>query len=161
MRGSIRLAALMHLPSIFVFTHDSIGLGRGRPDAPADRAARGAAGDAGAEGGQAGGRERDRARPGSYAIKSEDHPTALVLSRQGIPTWDPSAIPADAIDRGAYVLRYSSNEPDPPDLILIATGTEVHICAERRGHARGRGDRDPGGEHAVHGELRRPGRRLP
>ena len=38
-------------------------------------------------------------------------------------------IPGDAIDRGAYVLRYSYNEPEPPDLILIATGTEVHICA--------------------------------
>ena len=63
-----------------------------------------------------------------YAIKSDDHPTGLVLSRQGIPTWNPSAIPADAIDRGAYVLRFSYKEPDP-DLILISTGTEVHICA--------------------------------
>jgi transketolase len=52
-----------------------------------------------------------------------------VLSRQGIPTWNPAAVPDDAIDRGAYVLRYSYNEPEPPDLILIATGTEVHICA--------------------------------
>jgi len=52
-----------------------------------------------------------------------------VLSRQGVPTWNPSAVPADAIDRGAYVLRYSFNEPEPPDLILISTGTEVHICA--------------------------------
>jgi transketolase len=64
-----------------------------------------------------------------YAIKSTDHPTGMVLSRQGIPTWNPAAVPDDAIDRGAYVLRYSYNEPDPPEVILIATGTEVHICA--------------------------------
>jgi transketolase len=52
-----------------------------------------------------------------------------VLSRQGIPTWNPSAVPEDAIERGAYVLRDSFREPEPPDLILISTGTEVHICA--------------------------------
>jgi transketolase len=38
-------------------------------------------------------------------------------------------VPDDAIDRGAYVLRDSYREPDPPELILISTGTEVHICA--------------------------------
>ena len=128
MRGSIRLAALMHLRSIFVFTHDSIGLGEDGPThqpieqlaglraMPVLRVVR----PAGAN---------ETALAWHYAIKSTDHPTALVLSRQGIPTWNPSAIPADAIDRGAYVLRYSFNEPDPPDLILIATGTELHICA--------------------------------
>jgi transketolase len=51
-----------------------------------------------------------------------------VLSRQGIPTWNPAAIPRDAIERGAYVLRDSLNEPETPDLILISSGTEVHIC---------------------------------
>jgi transketolase len=127
MRGSIRLAALMHLPSIFVFTHDSIGLGE---DGPTHQSIEQLAGlrampvlrvvrPAGAN---------ETALAWHYAIKATDHPTALVLSRQGIPTWNPSAIPADAIDRGAYVLRYSFKEPDP-DLILIATGTEVHICA--------------------------------
>jgi len=53
----------------------------------------------------------------------------LALSRQGVPTWNPAAVPRDAIERGAYVLRDSYREPDPPDLILIATGTEVQICA--------------------------------
>jgi transketolase len=62
-----------------------------------------------------------------YAIKAKDHPTALVLSRQGVPTWNPADIPDDAIERGAYVLRRSNKEPNP-DLILISTGTEVHIC---------------------------------
>ncbi|HTT28537.1 MAG TPA: transketolase [Solirubrobacteraceae bacterium] len=128
MRGSIRLSALMHLPSIFVFTHDSIGLGEDGPThqpieqlaglraMPVLRVVR----PAGAN---------ETALAWHYAIKASDHPTALVLSRQGVPTWNPSAVPADAIDRGAYVLRYSFNEPEPPDLILIATGTEVHICA--------------------------------
>jgi transketolase len=51
-----------------------------------------------------------------------------VLSRQGLPIWNPDEIPADAIDRGAYVLRESSN--DEADLILIGTGSELHICAE-------------------------------
>jgi len=127
MRGSIRLAALMHLPSIFVFTHDSIGLGEDGPThqpieqlaglraMPVLRVVR----PAGAN---------ETALAWQYAIKASDHPTALVLSRQGVPTWNPAAVPADAINRGAYVLRYSFKEPEP-DLILIGTGTEVHICA--------------------------------
>jgi transketolase len=63
-----------------------------------------------------------------YAIASTDHPTLIVCSRQGVPTWNPAGVPDDAIERGAYVLRYSYNEPDPPALVLISTGTEVHIC---------------------------------
>jgi transketolase len=59
-----------------------------------------------------------------------DHPSALVFSRQGVPTWNPAAIPHDAIERGAYVLRDSYREPDPPGLILISSGTEVHICTQ-------------------------------
>ncbi len=127
MRGSIRLAALMKLPSIFVFTHDSIGLGEDGPThqpieqlaglraMPVLRVVR----PAGAN---------ETAMGWHYAIKSHDHPTALVLSRQGIPTWNPDEIPDDAIERGAYVLRHASGHPDAPDLILIGTGTEVHIC---------------------------------
>jgi transketolase len=128
MRGSIRLASLMRLPSIFVWTHDSIGLGEDGPThqpieqlaglraMPVLRVVR-----------PAGANETSLAW--HYAIKSKDHPTGLVLSRQGVPTWNPAAVPDDAIDRGAYVLRYSYNEPEAPALILIATGTEVHICA--------------------------------
>jgi transketolase len=128
MRGSIRLAALMRLPSIFVWTHDSIGLGEDGPThqpiehlaalraMPVLRVVR----PAGAN---------ETALAWHYAIKSNDHPTGLVLSRQGIPTWNPAVVPDDAIERGAYVLRYSYSEPEPPDLILIASGTEVHICA--------------------------------
>jgi transketolase len=128
MRGSIRLAALMKLPSIFVWTHDSIGLGE---DGPTHQPIEHLAGLRAMPGLRvvrpAGANETSLAW--HYAIKSSDHPTGLVLSRQGIPTWNPAAVPDDAIDRGAYVLRFSYNEPEPPDLILIATGTEVHICA--------------------------------
>jgi transketolase len=128
MRGSIRLAALMGLPSIFVFTHDSIGLGE---DGPTHQPVEQLAGLRAMPGlhvvRPAGANET--ALAWRYAIASTGHPTALVLSRQGIPTWNPAAVPRDAIERGAYVLRDSYKEPDPPDLILIASGTEVHICA--------------------------------
>jgi transketolase len=127
MRGSIRLAALMGLPSIFVFTHDSIGLGE---DGPTHQPIEHLAGlravpklavirPAGAN---------ETALAWRYAVATKDHPCLLVFSRQGVPTWNPAAIPDDAIERGAYVLRDSYREPDPPDLILLSTGTEVHIC---------------------------------
>jgi transketolase len=127
MRGSIRLAALMKLPSIFVYTHDSIGLGEDGPThqpieqlaglraMPVLRVVR----PAGAN---------ETALAWRYAIKVRGHPTALVLSRQGVPTGNPADIPDDAIELGAYVLRDARSGGDP-DLILIATGTEVHICA--------------------------------
>ena len=127
MRGSVRLAALMGLPSIFVYTHDSIGLGE---DGPTHQPIEQLAGLRAMPGlsvvRPAGANET--ALAWRHAIASSDHPTALVLSRQGIPTWNPSAVPDDAIERGAYVLRFSYNEPEPPDLILISTGTEVHVC---------------------------------
>jgi transketolase len=127
MRGSIRIAALMGLPSIFIYTHDSIGLGEDGPThqpieqlaglraEPVIRVVR----PAGAN---------ETALAWRYAIAATDHPTALVFSRQGIPTWNPAGVPDDAIERGAYVLRDSFREPEPPELILISTGTEVHIC---------------------------------
>ena len=128
MRGSIRLAALMGLPSIFVYTHDSIGLGEDGPThqpiehlaslraMPTLRVIR----PAGAN---------ETALAWRYAIASKDHPSALIFSRQGVPTWDPAVIPDDAIERGAYVLRDPANEPASPAVILISTGTEVHLCA--------------------------------
>ena len=127
MKGSVRLAALMHLPSIFVFTHDSIGLGEDGPThQPIEQLA------------------TLRAQPNTYAVRpaganetalawrfaieQTDTPVALVFSRQGLPVWNPSGVPDDAIHRGAYVLRHSYKEESEPDLILIATGSEVHIC---------------------------------
>jgi transketolase len=132
MRGSIRLAALMGLPSIFVYTHDSIGLGEDGPThQPIEQlvALRAIPNlsvirPAGAN---------ETALAWQYAIASPNRPCALVFSRQGVPTWDPDGIPPDAIDRGAYVLRDSYNAPDPPELILMATGTEVHLCVAAAG----------------------------
>jgi transketolase len=136
MRGSVRLAALMGCPSIFVYTHDSIGLGEDGPThQPIEQLAalRAMPGlsvirPAGAN---------ETALAWHHAIATTDRPSALVFSRQGVPTWNPAAIPGDAIERGAYVLRDSFKEPGAPgesdatpDLILISTGTEVHICNE-------------------------------
>jgi transketolase len=127
MRGSVRLAAFMRLPSIFVYTHDSIGLGE---DGPTHQPVEHLAGLRAVPGlaviRPAGANET--ALAWRHAIASRDHPCALVFSRQGVPTWNPSAIPSDAIERGAYVLRDSYKEPGVPDLILLSTGSEVHIC---------------------------------
>jgi transketolase len=125
MKPAVRLASLMEIPSIFVFTHDSIGLGEDGPThQPVEQLA------------------ILRAQPNMYcvrpaganetalgwrfAVEQTETPTALVLTRQGLPVWNPDEIPADAIHRGAYVLRESSK--DEADLILIGTGSEVHIC---------------------------------
>ena len=126
MKGAIRLAALMHLPSIFVFTHDSIGLGEDGPThQPIEQLAHLRATPnlymvrpAGAN---------ETALAWRFAIEQTATPVAFALSRQGLPVWNPAGVPDDAIHRGAYVLRESFKEGDP-DLILIATGSEVHIC---------------------------------
>jgi transketolase len=126
MKGAIRLAALMRIPSIFLFTHDSIGLGEDGPThQPIEQLAHLRAtpnlnvvrpADA-----------NETALAWRFAIAAEHAPTALVLSRQGLPTWNPAGVPDDAIERGAYVLRESYKDPDP-DVVLIATGSEVHLC---------------------------------
>jgi transketolase len=126
MKPAVRLASLMEIPTIHVYTHDSIGLGEDGPThQPVEQLA------------------ILRAQPNMYAVRpgdanetalawrfalgQTDTPSALVLTRQGIPIADPDDIPDDAIERGAYVLRESSN--GEPDLILIGTGSEVHICS--------------------------------
>ena len=125
MRGSIRLAALMALPSIFVYTHDSIGLGEDGPThqpiehLPSLRAMPNLAVIRPAD-------ANETALAWREAIASRDHPTALVLSRQGVPTQDPADVPGDAVRRGAYVLREADS--GAPELILISSGTEVPIC---------------------------------
>jgi transketolase len=126
MKGSIRLAALMHLPSTFVFTHDSIGLGEDGPThQPIEQLATLRATP-----------NIDVVRPAGFnetalawrhAMRQTDRPTVLALSRQGLPVWDPSGVPADAVDRGAYVLHDTEGEPE---LILMGTGSEVHQAHE-------------------------------
>ena len=124
MKASLRLAAVMRIPSIFVFTHDSIGVGEDGPThQPIEQLATLRATP-----------NLNVVRPAGFnetalawrfALRATETPTALALSRQGVPTWDPAAVPDDAIDRGAYVLKDADGEPE---LILIASGTEVHIA---------------------------------
>ncbi len=128
MKPSVRLAALMHLPVIHVFTHDSIGLGEDGPThQPVEQLATLRAtpnvnvvrpADA-----------NETALAWEFALEQTDGPCALVLSRHGLPILDPEAIPDEAIARGAYVLRQSSNGAEP-EVILIGTGSEVSICLD-------------------------------
>jgi transketolase len=125
MKGSIRLAAIMRIPSTFVFTHDSIGVGEDGPThQPIEQLVTLRATP-----------NIDVVRPAGYnetalawrhALRQTDRPTALALSRQGLPVWDPAAVPGDAIERGAYVLRESDG--GDPQIVLMATGSEVHVA---------------------------------
>ncbi|MGH7431939.1 MAG: transketolase [Candidatus Methylomirabilales bacterium] len=124
MRPSIRLAALMHQPVIFVFTHDSIGLGedgpthqpvehlaslRAMPNLVAIRPA-----DA-----------TETVEAWRVALSRRDGPTALLLTRQAVPVVDRSVLaPARGVAKGGYVLA----DVERPDVILIGTGSEVHLA---------------------------------
>jgi transketolase len=123
MKASIRLAALMRIPSTFVFTHDSIGLGEDGPThQPIEQLATLRATPNLNVVRPAGFNET--ALAWQFAVNAKDTPTVMALSRQGVPVWDPSGVPADAIERGAYVLK----DAEDPELILMGTGTEVHVA---------------------------------
>ena len=125
MRPAIRLAALMELGVIYVFTHDSIGLGEDGPThQPIEQLAALRAiprlvvirpGDA-----------NETAVAWQVAIETRDRPVALVFTRQNVPTFDRSRLAAaEGLRRGAYVL---SDAPDGrTDLVLIGTGSELHL----------------------------------
>ncbi len=127
MRGAVRLSALMKLPCVWVYTHDSIGLGEDGPThQPIEHLAALRAmprlnvvrpADA-----------NETALAWRFALRTSEAPTAFALSRQNLPILDPGAIPDDAIERGAYVLRDSDG--GDPELILIGTGSEVSLCLE-------------------------------
>jgi transketolase len=128
MKGAIRLASVMRIPSLFIFTHDSIGLGEDGPThQPVEQLAMLRAQPnlyvvrpAGAN---------ETAQAYRFALSQTDTPTVIVLSRQGLPVWRPGGVPKTAVERGAYVLRESyKGRHEPPDLILIASGSEVHLC---------------------------------
>ena len=128
-RGAIRLSALMEIPVIHVFTHDSIGVGEDGPThQPVEQLA------------------SLRAMPGllvfrpadanevaetwRYVMQLRHEPAVLVLSRQALPTVDrSSAAPASGVAQGAYVLVDADGEPD---VILIATGSEVSLAMQAR-----------------------------
>ena len=129
-KPSMRLSALMELPVIYVFTHDSIGLGE---DGPTHQAVEQLA--------------ALRAMPGMYIIRPGDanevleayrfvirlkhKPASIVLSRQALPTVDRSKFAAaTGLEKGAYVLADSPG--GAPDAILMASGSEVSICMQAR-----------------------------
>jgi len=124
MRGAVRLSALMHLPSVWIWTHDSIGLGSDGPThqpiehIPALRAMPNLSVIRPAD-------ANETVLAWKHAINSMDHPSALILSRQDLPILEPGSVPADGVERGAYVLRDSDGQPD---VIVIATGSEVQIA---------------------------------
>ncbi|GAB4002448.1 transketolase [Glycomyces albus] len=127
MRGSVRLSAIMKQPVVFVWTHDSIGLGEDGPThQPIEHLA------------------ALRAMPGLDVIRPADanetavvwktllgrtdRPAALALTRQAVPTWDRTEYAsAELAAKGAYVL---ADTEGAPDVILIGTGSEVQLAVE-------------------------------
>ena len=127
-RPAIRLAALMELPVVYVFTHDSIGVGE---DGPTHQPIEQLAGL--------------RSIPGYFVVRPCDanevaeawrmllplrrQPVALILSRQALPTLDRTRFaPASGLAKGGYIL--ADAEDGKPDVILIGTGSEVSLCIE-------------------------------
>ena len=126
MRPAIRLSALMEIPVIYIFTHDSIGVGEDGPThQPVEQLA------------------SLRAIPGLITLRPADanevaeawrlilelhhEPAVLVLSRQPLPTLDRSEVArADGLSKGAYVLLDA--EGGKPDVLLLASGSEVPLC---------------------------------
>ena len=129
MRPSIRLAALMKLPVKYVFTHDSIAVGEDGPThQPVEHVAalRSIPGlvvirpcDA-----------NETAEAWKKAIKTVDRPVALILSRQNLTVLDRNKYgKADGLSKGAYIL---ADTDGTPDLIIIATGSEIHISLDAK-----------------------------
>jgi len=128
MRPAIRLAAMMGLRVIYVFTHDSIGLGEDGPThQPIEQLAALRAipnltvirpCDA-----------NETAEAWRLALKNHQGPTAFALSRQGLPTLDRETFaPARGVERGAYVLKEA--DKGKPEVILIGSGSEVPLALE-------------------------------
>ena len=124
MRGAVRIAALSETKVIFVWTHDSVGLGQDGPThQPIEQLA------------------ALRAMPNLVVIRpadanetgqavraaiEHDGPTALILSRQALPVLEATAERAHLLAKGAYVL---SGDAPGPDIVLVGTGSEVWVCA--------------------------------
>lgn len=128
LRPSIRLAALQKLPVTYVFTHDSIAVGEDGPThEPVEHLAalRTIPGltvirptDA-----------NETASAWAYALQQNDGPVALVLSRQNLPIYEATKANVAEVAKGAYVLTETSEKPD---VILIATGSEVSLAVSAK-----------------------------
>ena len=131
MRPAVRLAALMKLPTIYVWTHDSIGLGE---DGPTHQPVEHLAALRAIPG-------LDVVRPADAAetavawktiLENTDRPAGLALTRQNVPTWPHGSdgfASANGAAKGGYVLLDTEGEPD---VILVATGSEVQLAVEAR-----------------------------
>ena len=135
MRNSLRMSALMKIPTIYVYTHDSIGLGEDGPThQPVEQIAtmrmiprfqtwRGC--DA-----------IESAVSWKMAMTRQDGPTALIFSRQNLKPMDRTAEQVKLIEKGGYVLKDAAGTPD---LILIATGSEVELAMNAAAELEGKG----------------------
>ncbi|MBX5474526.1 MAG: transketolase, partial [Thermoleophilia bacterium] len=130
MRPAVRLSALSSLPVVWVWTHDSVGLGEDGPThQPVEHFAALRAipnlwfirpADA-----------NETTQAWKVALEREDGPVALALTRQKVPTLDRREVAsAEGVARGAYVLWESEEANGLPDLILLASGSEVHVALE-------------------------------
>ncbi|ASN05622.1 transketolase [Virgibacillus necropolis] len=128
LRPAVRLSAIMNIPVTYVFTHDSIAVGEDGPThepiehLPAFRAMPGLSLIRPADGNETQAAWR-------LAVESTDRPTALVLTRQGLPTLEGTKEHAyEGVKKGAYVV--SKGEKETPDALLLATGSEVQLAVK-------------------------------
>jgi transketolase len=135
-RSAIRMSALMKLRCMFVFTHDSIGVGGDGPDPPADRACRQPA-DHSRSVGVADLRHHGNRGGLESGAGADQRPDRLIFTRQKLPHQDRTPEQVRAIARGGYVLLDCG---DDPEAIIIATGSEVQLAvdAARQLNAQGR-----------------------
>ncbi|MEH7118367.1 transketolase [Neobacillus vireti] len=128
LRPSIRLAALQKLPITYVFTHDSIAVGEDGPThEPIEQLAslRAIPGLTVIRPSDA----NETASAWAYALKQTEGPVAMVLSRQNLPVFQETQAGLDNLSKGAYVLTQTN---DQPEVILIATGSEVSLAVNAK-----------------------------
>jgi transketolase len=137
MKPPIRLAAIMEIPDIFIYTHDSIGLGEDGPthqpieQLPTLRAVPGLTVLRPAD-------ANEVVEAWKVIMQKKKEPAALVLTRQAVPTFDRTKYGSAAgVAKGAYIL---ADAPDgKPDVILMATGSEVQLCVDAYERLKGKG----------------------
>jgi transketolase len=138
-RPAIRLSAIMELPAIWVFTHDAMGDGEDGPThQPVEQlvSMRAIPGLVVLRPGDA----NEVVEAYRYIVQLRHRPAAIVLARQALPTLDRSRYAsADGVARGAYVLADSSD--GSPEIVLIATGSEVSRAVEAHETLRAEGVR--------------------